>query len=186
MKFNDQQLGKVGTVVITALILTACNQAITISPLKPTKASILATASPQPTTPNFQSITLSRSDCYGKCPVYKLTVLANGKVQYVGSENVKVLGKAKSTLSKSQLEQLQEAINKVNYLSLKNQYHESDKDCGIWATDSSSANITIVFATNQKKNISHDLGCSDPRQLTLFEYEIDRIVNTAQWIGKQG
>ena len=37
-------------------------------------------------------IELERTQCYGPCPVYKLSILRNGEITYNGIQFVKILG----------------------------------------------------------------------------------------------
>ena len=82
-----------------------------------------ACASPPPPEPLFNVspasvhdhaplATLERTDCYGTCPVYKVTVFRDGTIEYVGSRYVKVTGKALGQISEDQVDKLEDLFLK--------------------------------------------------------------------------
>ena len=56
-------------------------------------AAACSLAAPAPT-PDYASlvITLERTACFGTCPIYKLTVYGDGRVEYEGERFVTVTG----------------------------------------------------------------------------------------------
>ena len=141
---------------------------------------------------HFEKVTLERTRCYGTCPVYRVVILGDGRVEYDGYQFVKV-GSAAATLSQQQIQALLAAINKARYFSLRNSYRRGGVGCPTWVTDHPSA-LTSVTSGGVTKKIDHDLGCREPAgpdrglgapyppDLTAFEKAIDEIVNTARWL----
>src|SRR6266404_6290314 len=72
--------------------------------------------------PKDTVITLERTECYGTCPSYKLSILANGEVVFVGERNVKRVGKVKGRINQDHLKQLLAEFERINYFSLKDDY----------------------------------------------------------------
>jgi hypothetical protein len=175
---NDRQLIKSGA-VLAIWSLVACS-----APQQPPMVS----ASPSlPTYTPYQSITLERTGCYGECPMYKVTVAANGKVNYEGKDFVKVKGKAQTSLTTAQVKTLEKAIAKVKFFSLQNEYIAEKDGCTTVATDHPATTITISSG-KQTKSVYHYFGCEghvDLEQLTIFEDTIDTVVNSAQWVKKK-
>lgn len=145
----------------------------------------LSTGTPQPTSaPNYSDlvITLERTACFGTCPVYKLTVYGDGRAEYEGEMFVAVEGRQTATISAEQVRELAAAIEKANYFSLKGDY-------SALATDLPSA-ITTVTLDGQTKTINHYGMCgypdidTAPEELCDLENKIDKIANSAQWVGK--
>ena len=64
------------------------------------------------------TITLERTACYGTCPVYKLTITGDGMVVYEGRDFVEVKGEQTSSISPAQVQDLVDAFEQANFLSL--------------------------------------------------------------------
>lgn len=121
-------------------------------------------------------ITLERTPCYGFCPVYTLTIRGDGTVVYEGKDFVQVKGKAVSTISQEQIEQLVAEFEKADYFSLNDSYTERT------ITDAPSV-ITSITIDGKTKSIEHYHGdFSAPEPLTHLEDRIDEIVDSSQWI----
>jgi Domain of unknown function (DUF6438) len=132
--------------------------------------------------PQDLKITLERTDCFGGCPVYKLTIIADGTVVFEGRRFVKQEGAPiKSSVSRERLKQLIAEFDRVKFFSLEDDYSEIRLSC---PTDQPSA-ITSIRINGKSKTINHYLGCLEPKVpkgLTELENKIDEIVNTAQWL----
>ena len=117
--------------------------------------------------------------CYGTCPIYKLTIFSNGRVEWDGDDFVKVKGKASARLSAGELAALKTAFSDAKYLKLGEGY-----DCRE-VTDLPSANTSYDDGT-RKKSINHYLGCRSKagvQTLSALEAKIDQIAKTDRWIG---
>ncbi len=123
--------------------------------------------------------TLERTACYGTCPIYKMTIFSNGRVEWQGEEFVKVKGKASATLSVAELSALKAAFRDAKYFDLGDGF-----DC-YEVTDHPSAN-TSYDDGSRKKSIKHYHGCkSKPgiEALSALEAKIDQIVKSDRWVG---
>lgn len=140
---------------------------------------------------HFEKLTLERSAC-GLCSVYRVTVYGDRRVEYTGFRFVDE-GSARDTLSKEQVEALVTAVNDARYFSLRDRYRTERDGCPTFATDHASAFTSVTVAGITKK-IHHYLGCQElrgadrigrsyPPELTDLEETIDRVVNTARWVG---
>jgi hypothetical protein len=132
--------------------------------------------------PRDLMITLERTECFGFCPVYKLTITADGAVVFEGRRFVKQEGATiKSAISQERLKQLMAEFDRVKFFSLEDDYSEIRLSC---PTDQPSA-FTSIRINGRSKRINHYLGCGEPKvpkELTELENKIDEIVNTAQWL----
>lgn len=123
------------------------------------------------------TITLERTACFGTCPVYKLTITGNGTVVYEGHDFVQVKGVQTSSIGTAQVQDLVDAFEQADFLTLTD-YTEQK------VTDLPSA-ITSITIGGQTKTVNHYYGDdSAPQQLTDLESKIDEIVNSKQWTGK--
>ena len=124
-------------------------------------------------------VSLERTACYGRCPIYKVTVLRDGTVLWEGERFVKVTGKATAKLSAESLLALGQELKLADVFALRDKYESYD------VTDNPSA-IVSVDDGKRKKTIHHYHGdASSPKALYELEDKIDRIVGSARWIGKQ-
>jgi hypothetical protein len=131
--------------------------------------------------PKDLKITLERTECFGFCPAYKLTIIADGSVVFEGRRFVKQEGVTISSVSPERLKQLMAEFDRVNFFSLEDDYSEIRLSC---PTDQPSA-ITSIRIKGKSKTVNHYLGCLEPKVpkgLTELENKIDEIVNTAQWL----
>jgi (2Fe-2S) ferredoxin len=121
-------------------------------------------------------ITLERTECFGTCPVYSLTVYGYGAVIYEGIRFAQVQGTIQTTISEDKIIQLVSEFQKIDYFSLRDSYEERN------ATDMPSA-LTSLTIDGRKKTIRHYHGdFSAPKELTELEDKIDEIIDTDQWI----
>ena len=176
-------------IIFALFLLTACNASEqTTAEVNLSKQDI----------PSNTLISLRRTGCFGNCPIYNLTIDANGKVDYVGWEFVgaesKVKDRIQSHINRKQLGQLIEKFEKANYFSLKDQYDSVGDGCPTYMTDAPYA-ITSIRLGEREKTIKHYYGCREkdtgdgsgkvyPQELYELESKIDEIVNTKQWLEK--
>ena len=121
-------------------------------------------------------ITLERTECFGTCPVYRLTVYGYGAVIYEGIRFAQVQGTIQTTISEEKIRQLVSEFQRVDYFSLRDSYEERN------VTDMPSA-FTSLTVDGKIKTVRHYHGdLSAPKELTELEDKIDEIVNSNQWI----
>jgi Domain of unknown function (DUF6438) len=145
------------------------------------------------------SLKMERFGCYGRCPIYDLTIQPDGNVIFEGKFWTKVKGTAEGKITQEQLKQLIDEIEKAKFFSLDNNYNWDSKNCPELATDSPGINLTIKL-NGKEKTIDHYHGCNEkdsanqnkdwtekifPQQLYKLENKIDEIVETKRWIGEE-
>jgi uncharacterized protein DUF6438 len=149
------------------------------------ETSRLQTAKPGgQTVPQDTLITLERTGCYGMCPIYKVSISADGAVVFEGNRFVKKVGSARSAISDEQIRELLVAFEKINYFELSDQYAKPEDGCKQWLTDHPSA-ITSITRNGKSKSVTHYYGCRGVdvlKELEKLEQAIDEAVNSAQWI----
>jgi hypothetical protein len=151
---------------LLAVLLAGCGNGIT-------RATLPA---PTPTVryPDLL-VTLERTMCFGRCPVYSLTIYGDGRVSFDGQQFVAATGVHTSTLAPEQIQALVDAFATADYFNLDGSYTSHD-----W-TDAPSSRTSITL-NGKTKHISHYHGdnCA-PQQLSDLENAIDTIANTEQW-----
>ena len=125
---------------------------------------------------NSVNITMSRSACFGACPVYYLEII------YRGYKNVDVTGDRISLIPVDKIRALVNQFNSLGYFNLKDRYDEAN------ITDQASVQTSIridgIF-----KSVHHYLGTvNSPELVKLRQLEnmIDEVANSSQWVGLQG
>ena len=72
--------------------------------------------------------TFYRGSCYGKCPVYTITVFTDHSVQFIGRKFIQPEGSFVAELSDSEYEYLVKLCNNANLWSMDNRYHRDIAD----------------------------------------------------------
>lgn len=138
------------------------------------------------------SLELSRTSCYGSCPIYPLRADSSGIVEFEGVDFTEVKGKVETRLSDEEIKKISDEIQKSKFFTLDNDYGYESKNCQWILTDQSGVFLTIEI-DGRKKTIDHYQGCqletgfwqkSPLEELSKLENKIDEIVGTKQWIGK--
>ncbi|UCH50896.1 MAG: PKD domain-containing protein [Chloroflexota bacterium] len=163
-----------GTFFVTLVVFTETDQHFDTTEVTITGSAADKTSSP--VTQEELVITLERTACFGKCPVYSLKIKGDGTVIYAGVDFVQTRGIQETTVSMDTINQLVMEFEKADYFSLKDSY------TSFGVSDMPFANTSISIG-GKTKAINHYLGDrSAPKQLTELENRIDEIVNSAQWI----
>jgi hypothetical protein len=129
-------------------------------------------------------ITLERTACFGVCPVYKLTIYEDGRVEYDGQQFVEVTGKQTAEITPEQVKELVSDFQNADYFDLEDEYVAP-------VTDIPSA-ITSITLDGKFKTVRNYGGCMEdspvkaPEALCELEIKIDELTNSAQWIGSVG
>jgi hypothetical protein len=141
-------------------------------------------------------VELSRSSCFGQCPVYEVAIDSTGRVNYKGVANVAVNGGSTARISAKSYDRVVESIEHIDFKHIdffrkgdqKVINSRNDENCPSFLTDRSEMTIT-VFYEGLAKTIKHNLGCSGlPKQTEFVELGrlIDREANTMRWIKRFG
>ncbi|MBP1730263.1 MAG: hypothetical protein H6Q55_692 [Deltaproteobacteria bacterium] len=140
-------------------------------------ASCASTSTQVSTTPSLLMISLERTPCFGRCPVYKVSVYGDGTVRYDGKEYVKVKGSQTRVISPQQVQRLLAELQQASYFSFKDDYDT------ITFTDAPLA-ITAVTVDGRSKRVRHYLGdATAPKELTILEERIDEVSGSQEWVG---
>jgi hypothetical protein len=130
------------------------------------------------------AVALERTACFGRCPVYQISVSPDGVVSYEGKAHVRHLGPATGQISVEQVSFLVSELEKGGYFSFAPRYTPGDSACGRYATDSPAV-ITSVQSGGRAKRIEHDYGCSSaPGALVVLERRIDEVLGSSRWTGR--
>ena len=118
-------------------------------------------------------ISLERTMCFGRCPVYKLTVYSDGKVEYEGKDFVKEKGVRRSRISEKDFRKLMKKVEEIGFFEFKDRYDGRVTDL--------PTRITTVTKGDVSKTVRNYYG--GPESLSDLERLIDEVTNSAQWTG---
>ncbi len=123
-------------------------------------------------------IRLSRGPCFGFCPVYEVTVLENGSVEYYGKYYVLKTGHARKQITQETIRILREAFEASGFFRLL-------PSCCNCVSITDAATVVIEYrGEGRSKRIEHYRGCLwAPRTLGDLEEKIDDLVGTVEWVG---
>jgi hypothetical protein len=121
-------------------------------------------------------ITLERTICYSKCPVYSLEINGQGEVTYNGRENVAVLGRRTAKITKDQVRLLVAEFESIGFCTLPDEYYRHNHD--------PDTLITIATPKCSKTVIRGRTIEQEARPVIVLENKIEEIVNSKQWVRK--
>jgi len=126
-------------------------------------------------------IRMTRTMCYGPCPVYEVTISGKGEVSYNGTYFVKVTGSQHATIDREKVRQLLTAFDQAKFFELPG----GKCPCATY-TDMPSAIITLTWR-ERTRTLEHYYGCPcAPAALFDLEARIDRAADTDLWVGNRG
>ncbi|MBF9254353.1 hypothetical protein I2I11_13690 [Pontibacter sp. 172403-2] len=108
-----------------------------------------------------------KTPCYGSCPAYDATIYEDGSITYIGYRNAPVEDTLQLCLPKQDLQQLQKAVEALNYTSLQNVYRSQ-------RTDQPSTYLTFYQNSREVKRIRHQEG--GPPELLQFQEMVEELV----------
>jgi hypothetical protein len=127
-------------------------------------------------------VSFDRGPCFGTCPVYTLTVSANGTVDYNGAYFVLAQGNQTASLTPSEVRKLHQAVLDADFFSMDDRYE-------VGATDLPSI-LTTVSMSGQSKSVYHyGLGCGTdldlaPPGLCHLESLLEAIAVSNGWVSQ--
>jgi hypothetical protein len=141
-------------------------------------------SSPAQNRTSAPAITLERTACFGRCPVYRLAVSPAGVVTYQGTANVRHIGAATGQIPADRVAALVNELEEAGYFSFADRYTSTELSCGRYATDLPTV-ITSVTLRGRTKRIEHDHGCGGvPGALVVLERRIDEVLGSSQFTGR--
>lgn len=94
---------------------------------------------------NMVVISLSKTACFGECPVYSVQFFGNGTVIYNGIQNVDNIGSFKGNVQVSKISSLVAQAYEMGYFKLKDSYDNEG------VTDLPSATTKLIYNGKEKK-----------------------------------
>lgn len=121
-------------------------------------------------------ITMQRGACFGRCPIYTVTIYGDGRVEFLGDRFVQAVGPHTDSIPVEHVNRLVHAFYATGFFAMQDEYTNSHiTDLPTVRTTFSGGGIT--------KSIRDYFGA--PEALRTLEKLIDTIARTDQWIQKE-
>jgi len=126
-------------------------------------------------------ISLQKTACFGTCPVYKVTIHADGAVIFHGERFVASIGEFESSVNAGQFEILVDAIKQINFWDLDEAYRfKLGPDNSRTTVSDLPSRIITVDRESMTKSVLNYFG--GPDELEALESLIDEIAAVSHWI----
>lgn len=131
---------------------------------------------PMPPAASGDTVTLERTDCFGSCPAYKVTIHGDGHVDYSGTEYTGVTGDLSYTVTP--------ADAKALFDQLRGDGVWSAQDAYAGAMSNGATNLLTLNIGGQTKTIRDYLGtyAGMPDSVIGAETAVDTVAGTDRWI----
>ncbi len=120
-------------------------------------------------------IQMSKGPCYGRCPVFKLTVYENGLASYEGERYTDRLGLYVKKLEKGQLERLLGEFKRANVWQYRDSYRGR-------IPDMQSVTITYHEGSRKKTITGKEIR---PNAVKWLETQLDQLAQSEGWVLKE-
>jgi hypothetical protein len=142
-------------------------------------------AKAQVTTNRFDWISLERTPCFGKCPVYSIRIGSDGTVLYDGMMHVTEMGDRVATVTAEELAFLNAAVRTAKFQAFNSTYASRRDGCKDVGTDAPGLKITIR-QNSSEKSVFYSAGCvggpAEVTQVIWLANTIDRVARTERWV----
>jgi len=120
-------------------------------------------------------IEMSKGPCYGRCPVFTLTVYENGIASYEGERYTDRLGTYVKKLEKGEMQRLLGEFKRANIWQFRDSYRGRIPDM---------QSVTITYREGGKKKSVTGKEIR-PNAIKWLETQLDRIAQSEGWILKE-
>ena len=127
----------------------------------------------------FKEISISRTSCLGKSPIYQATITSEGHVSWQGEKHVSHLGEKSFKVSMQRIKKIEDLLLSFDFKNFI--YHTTAQI----VPDSPSCITRVVYKYGEHKTVVHDLADKDPdgdnnkhslKKLDVFERKIEELM----------
>ena len=131
-------------------------------------------------------MSLERGPCRGTCPVYRVDVYGDGRVQFDGQRHVATIGTKTGIASVTAVQELLQKFRNGEFAKADSAYVMDSPGCGSYATDLPVSKLSAKIGAGMK-TVEHDPGCRNaPAFLKTLAAQVDSVARTTQWIAGNG
>jgi Domain of unknown function (DUF6438) len=144
----------------------------------PTPASTVPTKPVEVKVENELMVSLQRTPCFGRCPVFKIELYGDGKVVYEGRAFSTRLGTHKAVASTELMKAILQKANDIKYLTFNGKYPKGES----MITDIPTT-ISYVKLGSESKMIHNNYDA--PTELLEFERWLESQFEGLKWEAKE-
>ena len=127
-------------------------------------------------------ISMERTPCYGKCPVFTIAIAGDGNASFDGKTNVVKTGNATASVPAALAASLLEQADAIGVVSMADKYKEGLPSCGGYVSDLPTVTLTVRRG-GSTKTVAADYGCQKiPKALRPLHARLDSIARALGWI----
>lgn len=133
----------------------------------------------------IESITFESTACLGTCPMYQVTLMANGTIVWKGEMFVETVGFARARAPAAEVKAMLDRLAAVDLDAIPTTYGR-DAGCRELWTDHPSTVLTFSWAQGST-TVTDYSGCYGHAALEALrpiEAEFEALVDTKRWIGR--
>ncbi len=114
---------------------------------------------------------LKKGGCFGRCPIYKLSVYGNGLAEFEGERFTEMLGTYQRKLSSDEMKSLQSTFQTVDFDTLQASYKSRIPDLPL---------ITVGYKVSDTLAL-HSGKMERPESLKSLQYALENLVKSDNW-----
>lgn len=114
---------------------------------------------------------IKKTFCYGKCPVYEMSIFSDGKVVLNGKANIDMIGEWVLKISEADLAAFVKMAEDINYMELEEKYDSP-------VTDLPSTTTSIVIDGKRKEVYRR---ANYPERILKFEALFTELLERKGW-----
>lgn len=122
---------------------------------------------------DYSEISLTRTGCFGTCPIYTVVYRRDGTVTYTGERHVDHVGVREGRIGEAEFADMAQFIERSGFESLDTHYRAG-------GTDKPTATVTVTRLDSRTVSVS-EYGRSGPPHLWAVQRVIDGVLADAQW-----
>jgi hypothetical protein len=148
--------------------------------------------------PSWFEITMQRTPCLGRCPVYTVSIDGDGRVRWNGEQNVLAIGKRRTTVPQRRITEIMQELEGARFDTLDAHGQAPDPGpvceqdqvsitCSLSRTITICSDTTVAIITVRRGKTTHEVSndhCARSR-LDRLEALIDDVAHTNVWIGER-
>lgn len=116
-------------------------------------------------------ITMQKTPCYGRCPVYEITINGDGSSKFVGRRFVDSIGVFEKQFSQVEVNSLVKAFEEAKFFEMQDEYTSKVSDM---------STTYVSFSVNGKTKRIKDY-YNAPAELKELEKMIEKLAFTPGW-----
>jgi hypothetical protein len=148
--------------------------------LPPERWALAPRSFPEPWDLQSVKIELSRTQCYGRCPAYSVTIRGDGSVHFSGEKYVQIPGNHDARIAPDTVRELVRQFEKAKFFAAGDKYIAE-------VTDNPTYTLTLSVG-GKAKTVTDYVGeqVGMPVVITDLENAVDEAAGTERWVKGDG